>query len=90
MDAIFGRAYKKHGPPDLRMSSLFISRDPLALDSVTSSLIRQELSRRGDEPLSDEYLLLSKAEIGVHECVEKNVQYQYIDYRNIDQAKGVV
>jgi uncharacterized protein (DUF362 family) len=85
MDAIFGRAYKKHGPPDLQMSSLFISRDPVALDSVTSSLIAQELIRRGDQPLSDQYLhLASKAGLGVHERKDPAEKYRHIDFRKID------
>ena len=85
MDALFGRVYQKHGPPDLRMNSLFVSRDPVALDSVSSSLIRKQLMLRGVEPFSDRYLDLStEAKIGIHERVEDGNVYKRINFQNID------
>ena len=71
MDALFGRHSKKGGAPEKWMifnknspNRLFFSKDSVAIDSVTSSLVKEELNLSGEKPLSDEYLRLSQ-EAGV-------------------------
>lgn len=71
MDGLFGRHQKKGGAPDKWLifggnspNRLYLSKDSVALDSITSSFIKRELVLRKEEPLSDEYLRLAQ-EAGV-------------------------
>ena len=72
MDALFGRLSKKSGKPqswqifgNQTPNRLFISCDPVALDTVSSGYVREELIRRKKTVLSDQYLeLAEKAGIG--------------------------
>ena len=59
MDALFGRVQKHGTPPNLKESNLFLSTNPVALDMVTSSMIRRYLRSRGETPLSHDYLNLA-------------------------------
>jgi len=72
MDALFGRLTPKGGKPqpwqifgNQNPNRLFISCDPVALDTVSSGYVREELIRRKETVLSDQYLeLAEKAGIG--------------------------
>ncbi|MFQ5752631.1 MAG: DUF362 domain-containing protein, partial [bacterium] len=72
MDALFGRLSKKSRRPqpwqifgNQTPNRLFISCDPVALDTVSSGYVREELIRRKEIVLSDHYLALAeKAGIG--------------------------
>ena len=91
MDALFGRVKKKGGSPDKwtifnnnNPHRLFLSKDPVALDSVTSYFIKEELKKRNEELLSDKYLeIASHRGIGVHER-PVNARYKLIDFKHID------
>jgi len=68
MDALFGKHQKKGGSAkkwlifgERSPNRIYLSRDGVALDSITSSIVKQELVRRAEEPLSDKYLYLAQA-----------------------------
>ena len=90
MDALFGRTKKSGGPPDkwqifnnANPARLYVSQDPVALDSVTANFIRNELRQRRQELLADEYLRLAAAVgLGVHEMPVGD-SFQHIDFQEL-------
>ncbi len=92
LDALFGRIKKKGGAPDKWYifddkdpGRLFLSHDPVALDSVSAFFVKKELKTRGDHHLSDEYLkIAAKRNIGVYEMPDKTEGFTDIDFRQYD------
>ena len=92
MDALFGRIKKKGGYPDKWKifdnndpNRLFLSCDPVALDSVTSFFIKKELSVRNEDYYSDDYLrMASDKNIGIYEIPEMSEDFSKINFRHYD------
>jgi uncharacterized protein (DUF362 family) len=78
MDALFGRLNKKGGPPEEwdiwgkeSPNRLFLSCDPVALDTITSGFIKKELKRRGKIFGDDNYLkIASKKGVGISKTID--------------------
>lgn len=91
MDALFGRVKKKGGLPDRWKSfldnspnRLFISVDPVALDSISHYFIEKELESRRDVILSHEYLHIAhETGLGVHEDIAALSNLKQISFREI-------
>jgi len=92
MDAIFGRLKKKGGAPDTWIQfdgnnpqRLFLSQDPVALDSTTSHLIKTELVKRHEEYHENEYLKIA-AQRGLGTFEEPNEQnsFRNIEYNEVE------
>jgi uncharacterized protein (DUF362 family) len=89
MDALFGRLKKKGGPPDKwsifnneNPNRLFLSRDPVALDSVSAFFIRKELQAKNDTYLPDDYLkIASYKKIGIYEIPGQSGEFKSICFR---------
>ena len=92
MDGLFGRVKKKGGPPDTWMiynnenpNRLFLSMDPVALDSVTAYFIKKEIQARNDKYFADDYLKISSEEnIGTYEMPDDSGEFKSIDFRHYD------
>jgi uncharacterized protein (DUF362 family) len=92
MDAIFGRLKKKGGPPDKWLifgeshpQRLFVSRDPVALDAVTSHLVKSELEKRNETYFANNYLkMASKRGLGVFEEPDPQGLFKTIEYQQLE------
>ncbi len=86
MDALFGRTHQHGGSPE-RWSTLggqspnrlFVSKDPVAIDSLSRSFLKKEMESRGQVILSDQYLRNAhKRGIGVYENPGKKGAFKKI------------
>lgn len=92
MDALFGRVKKKGGLPgrwnsfhDNSPNRLFISRDPVALDSVSYYYINRELESCKEDILTHEYLHIAHTMgLGVHEDIISLSNLKQISFSEID------
>lgn len=92
MDAIFGRIKKKGGPPDKWLifggsnpKRLFASKDPVALDSVTSYLVKSELVKRKETFFDNAYLkIAAKRGLGIFEEPDPEGAFKAIEYRQLE------
>ena len=92
MDAVFGRLKKKGGPPnkwltygDSHPQRLFVSRDCVALDSVTSHLIKREMDQRNETYFENDYLkIASDRGIGIFEEPDAQGLFEKIVYRQLE------
>ena len=91
MDALFGRLNKYGGGPDrwnifgrANPNRLIVSQDPVALDSVSRAIIKDELISRGEKIHSHEYLQIANdAGLGVYEEPDSTGRYKDIKYKEI-------
>jgi uncharacterized protein (DUF362 family) len=92
MDALYGRLKKKGGPPDrwntFRNGSpnrLFISRDPVALDSVSYHFIKKEMESHDKDILSHDYLHIAQDHgLGIHEDTDSTGRFKKINFKEIE------
>jgi hypothetical protein len=69
-------------------NSIFVGKDPVAIESVMVDYLIQEQEYRGINLLSHDYLhdAMDYHELGVHEHWDEQGNYQYIDYVQIDMT----
>lgn len=92
MDAVFGRLKKKGGAPDKWITfdgshpqRLFVSCDPVAIDSVTSHLIKSEMEKRNETYFANDYLkIASDRGIGIFEKPNQQGLFKKIEYRQLE------
>lgn len=92
MDAIFGRLKKKGGAPDTWIQfggknpqRLFLSRDPVALDSVTSHIAKKEMMNRKEEYHGNEYLrIAAQRGLGTFEEPKERDRFREIEYKEFE------
>jgi len=92
MDGLFGRIKKKGGPPDRWIiynnenpNRLFLSMNPVALDSVTAYCIKKEIQARNGKYFADDYLRISsERRIGTYEMPDESGEFKSIDFRHYD------
>jgi len=86
MDALFGRTHQHGGSPE-RWSTLggkspnrlFVSKDPVAIDSLSRSFLKREMESRGQTILSDQYLRNAhKRGLGIYENPGKKGTFKKI------------
>lgn len=90
-DALFGRLKKKGGLPDRwklfgnnSPNRLILSKDPVALDSVGYSLIKKELTERGEDILSNEFLRIAhKNGLGKFEEADNKGNFKHISHLEV-------
>jgi uncharacterized protein (DUF362 family) len=91
MDALFARGRKKGGPPDRwKMfdngcpNRLLISLDPVALDSVSLSMVEEELRSRGEALHPHDYLHIADDKgIGLHGHPDEQGKFGRIGYLEV-------
>jgi uncharacterized protein (DUF362 family) len=91
MDALLGRIKKKGGPPERwnifdrkSPNRLLISLDPVALDSVSYSMIEKELISRGESIFPHDYLHIANDKgTGAHEHPGTGGKFENIEYSDV-------
>lgn len=92
MDALYGRINKKGGSierwnifKNKSPNRLFLSRDPVALDSVSLKFLDEELKSRGDSIYSHDYLHIAHERgLGVHEDALRGMNFKQIEFHEIE------
>ncbi len=92
MDGLFGRLHKKDGGPvtwntfgNSHPSTLLVSQDPVALDTVAMNIIKRELDARDDFVMPHDYLhKASDRGLGIHEDPESGLDFKKIDFKEIE------
>jgi len=92
MDALFGRTHQHGGNPE-RWSTLggkspnrlLVSKDPVAIDSLSRSFLKREMESRGQTILSDKYLRNAhKRGLGIYENPGKKGTFKKIKVRELE------